>query len=211
MKILEIFNSIDGEVNAFGQGRISTFIRLSGCNLACPYCDTPDSISGSKGTEMSVEEIMAVLGNRKNVTITGGEPLIWFGNGLEELLDTLMDNECRVNIETNGTILPPEKYLRTMHMGEIGYTVDYKWETERQEFLPSFMRFNDVLKLPVSDETELLCAHAVAKVFRDECAIAFSPIISEKMSVKKVIDFLLAKNLYWVTLNAQLHKLLDLK
>jgi 7-carboxy-7-deazaguanine synthase len=211
MKVLEIFNSIDGEVNAFGQGRISTFIRLSGCNLACPYCDTPDSISGSKGTEMSVEEIMAVLGNRKNVTITGGEPLMWFGNGLEELLDTLMNNECRVNIETNGTILPPEKYLSTMYMGEIGYTVDYKWETERQIFTPSFMRFNGILKIPVSNEIELHGAYLLAKVFHDECNIAFSPIVSEGMSVNRVLEFMLQNNIHWVLLNIQIHKLLDFK
>ncbi|MGD9200341.1 MAG: radical SAM protein, partial [Chitinispirillia bacterium] len=74
IKICEIFKSIQGESTY--TGLLCTFIRLSGCNLNCSYCDTKYAFEN--GSEYSIEEILKyVKGHRCSlVEITGGEPLI---------------------------------------------------------------------------------------------------------------------------------------
>ena len=81
MQVTEIFRSIQGESTYAGLPCI--FVRLTGCNLRCVWCDTEYSFYGGKS--MSVEEILEVVsdfsdsGNRRRVNlveITGGEPLL---------------------------------------------------------------------------------------------------------------------------------------
>ncbi|MHA1585232.1 MAG: radical SAM protein, partial [Promethearchaeota archaeon] len=64
--VMEIFDSIQGEGSWIGIP--ATFIRLSGCNLRCSWCDTKESWENAQ--EMSIEEILSKV-NRKNVIITG--------------------------------------------------------------------------------------------------------------------------------------------
>ena len=72
MRIAEIFLSIQGEARQLGMP--TWFIRTSGCNYNCSFCD---SKYAKNGTEMSIEEIIkAVKGKSKNVVITGGEPYL---------------------------------------------------------------------------------------------------------------------------------------
>jgi 7-carboxy-7-deazaguanine synthase len=52
LQIAEIFESIHGEINGHHQGRVCTFIRTSGCNLKCPYCDTPNTQDPKYGTDL---------------------------------------------------------------------------------------------------------------------------------------------------------------
>lgn len=117
LKVLEIFHSIDGE--GLRTGELATFVRLAGCNLACRFCDTAYSIKPKDDTiqEMSVDEIISNV-KYKNVTITGGEPLLQ-----EETLDlikALCEKDFKVNVETNGTI-----GIKFRHEN-LFYTVDYK-------------------------------------------------------------------------------------
>lgn len=100
--IVEIFSSIQGEGCLMGTP--ATFIRLSGCNLSCPWCDTKVSWKDN-GNEMSVAEIVAKV-DKTFVVITGGEPLI---HDLEPLLKGLQEKGSYVAIETNGTIEIPEE------------------------------------------------------------------------------------------------------
>ncbi|MEM1582972.1 MAG: 7-carboxy-7-deazaguanine synthase QueE, partial [Candidatus Bathyarchaeia archaeon] len=74
MKISEIFFSIEGE--GIEIGRPEVFVRLSGCNLRCSWCDTKYALKNGK--EMSIEEIIQEIGKYpcKNISITGGEPLL---------------------------------------------------------------------------------------------------------------------------------------
>ena len=73
MQVAEIFDSIEGE--SFNAGKLTTFVRFSGCNLKCKYCDTKWA-NIEKGLTMSKEEITEMLKNTINVTLTGGEPLL---------------------------------------------------------------------------------------------------------------------------------------
>lgn len=100
MKIIELFPSIQGESSL--QGLPCVFVRLSGCNLNCSYCDTRYARGG--GTEMTVDEIVGKVMEYAIpfVCITGGEPLLQ--KETPELAGELLKHGCRVSVETNGTI-----------------------------------------------------------------------------------------------------------
>jgi 7-carboxy-7-deazaguanine synthase len=102
MRIAELFYSIQGEGKLMGVP--STFVRASGCNLRCVWCDTPYSSWDPEGPEMSAEEIVGkVAGFRaKHVVITGGEPLIM--PDIEPLCAALKANNHHITIETAATV-----------------------------------------------------------------------------------------------------------
>lgn len=105
MRIAEIFHSIQGEGALAGVP--SVFVRTSGCNLRCVWCDTPYASWRPEGPEMSVEAIVAEtrrLGAR-HVVLTGGEPMI--ARGIHKLAAALRADGRHVTIETAATI-PPE-------------------------------------------------------------------------------------------------------
>jgi len=111
LSVVEIFNSLQGEgVNI---GKPSTFIRLAGCPLRCSWCDTRYSWDVNAGKWMSVRDIVSeasLLGIRRHVVITGGEPLIWVRRGLEELACAFRDLGAEVEVETSG-VRPPSPEL----------------------------------------------------------------------------------------------------
>jgi 7-carboxy-7-deazaguanine synthase len=104
MRIAEIFHSIQGE--GLLAGVPSIFIRTSGCNLRCHWCDTPYASWKPEGPEMSIEEILKKLTewNCDHVVLTGGEPMI--APDLPELATALKEQKKHITIETAGTILP---------------------------------------------------------------------------------------------------------
>jgi 7-carboxy-7-deazaguanine synthase len=99
MKITEIFTSIQGETSFAGLP--FTFVRLTGCNLRCSYCDTQYAYEG--GTELSLSEILAEIQKRgiPRVVITGGEPLLQ--KETLTLCDILIKKGFTVLLETNGS------------------------------------------------------------------------------------------------------------
>jgi len=100
MKICEIFASIQGESSYAGLP--CTFIRLTGCNLRCIYCDT--TYAYAEGSERSEEEIIGIVRDSgvKLVEITGGEPLMQ--KDVYPLIERLLDNGYAVLVETNGSM-----------------------------------------------------------------------------------------------------------
>lgn len=100
--VLEIFNSIQGEGDHMGKP--CTFIRLAGCNLACPWCDTKGSWkdSGAPVTQMTEQEI-ADKCVRKYVVITGGEPTLYDLGVLCKAIHSQPDRRIYISVETNGT------------------------------------------------------------------------------------------------------------
>src|SRR5215472_10112673 len=76
LKIAELFYSLQGEGSLLGVP--SVFIRTSGCNLRCSWCDTPYTSWNPEGREMTIDEIVAETRRHhaRHVVITGGEPLI---------------------------------------------------------------------------------------------------------------------------------------
>lgn len=102
IKVNEIFYSIQGEGTY--TGRPAVFIRLSGCNLKCPFCDTDFSTYTSM-TEEEIVDMVNEIGNRCGfVVITGGEPTL---QDCTLLIDKLQTNGYYVAMESNGTRLAP--------------------------------------------------------------------------------------------------------
>ena len=96
MKVNEIFYSLQGE--GYHVGTAAVFVRLSGCNLRCPFCDTQHE----SGTEMSEEEIAAEVAKypARLVVVTGGEPSLQL---TRSFVNALHDLDKMVAVETNGT------------------------------------------------------------------------------------------------------------
>lgn len=106
-KINEIFYSIQGE--GLHAGRPAHFIRFSGCNLHCPFCDTKHE----EGVMMTDEEILEKINFGSNmVVLTGGEPSLFIDEQFIRKLNNLGKYVC---IETNGTHeLPKGKFFVTL-------------------------------------------------------------------------------------------------
>ena len=96
MIISEIFQSHQGE--GLNTGQFCTFIRFSGCNLSCSFCDTKYA---KVGIETSIEEILPKLSS--HIVFTGGEPFL-HEKAMYEIINT--KNPVYVEVETNGTIIP---------------------------------------------------------------------------------------------------------
>jgi len=100
LEVNEIFRSIQGEGTRAGLR--CTFVRLTGCNLNCTWCDTP--YARSEGRTMSLAEVLRQVQQLscRRVEVTGGEPLIQ--PATPELLRRLCDAGCETLLETNGSL-----------------------------------------------------------------------------------------------------------
>lgn len=105
MKIAEIFASIQGE--GFLSGTPSIFVRTSGCNLRCWYCDTPYASWNPEGDDLSVDDILGEVTQHdaRHVVLTGGEPMLFAE--LIPLASRLRGLGYHVTIETAGTLYLP--------------------------------------------------------------------------------------------------------
>ena len=199
LNVVEIFQSIQGEgANA---GRSAIFIRLSGCNKACWYCDT----DWSKGDSMSVSQILDEVKKYSksdeypnNLIIwTGGEPTLQLTN---EVLDYF--SEYYNCIETNGTNPVPSKIQYISCSPKVSPEI-LKVNFERVNELRYPISVGDLLpdisELPEADN------YFVSPVFLGEEKKRFQQVDE---NVKYAIDFV-SMNPKW-RLSLQLHKLLNI-
>jgi 7-carboxy-7-deazaguanine synthase len=100
LRIIEIFASIQGESSHAGLPFV--FVRLSGCNLRCRYCDTAYAWEG--GEDLPLEIVLSQVESFgiPRVAVTGGEPLLQ--PGAFDLVRALLDRGCLVLVETNGAV-----------------------------------------------------------------------------------------------------------
>jgi len=106
LKIAEIFYSVQGEGGLVGVPSI--FIRTSGCNLRCSWCDTPYASWHPEGEELSIDRILELTAEyraARHVVLTGGEPMIM--PGIVELSERLRERGMHITIETAGTLHAP--------------------------------------------------------------------------------------------------------
>src|SRR5687768_15338606 len=105
MKISEIFYSLQGEGKLAGVP--SVFVRASGCNLRCTWCDTPYASWNPEGEDVPVAQIVERVAahNTRHVILTGGEPMIM--PDVVELCAALKARDFHVTIETAATAYQP--------------------------------------------------------------------------------------------------------
>lgn len=104
MLIAEIFHSIQGEGELTGVPSI--FIRTSGCNLRCRWCDTPYASWDPEGEDLAIDEIVrrATAYPSRHCVLTGGEPMV--AKGIHHLAQALRAGGRHITIETAATIAP---------------------------------------------------------------------------------------------------------
>lgn len=221
-KVIEIFGSIDGEGRRAGE--LTTFIRLSGCNLKCSWCDTNYSQDGKCGEFMSLEEIMDKVREigYHNITVTGGEPLIH--NEVDKLLATLSEENYDVNVETNGSKDPTPYIKDTKHYKNVWFTIDYKAKSsgmQKAMKIENFysLRDKDVIKFVVGNRQELEDALIVLTQLESHWSlyglngnmpplVYFSPVFGMIEPVE-IVEFMKEKNLSkFVRVQLQLHKII---
>lgn len=105
MFIAEIFHSLQGEGSLIGVP--SVFIRTSGCNLRCSWCDTPYTSWQPEGEQRSLDEILAQVAAfpARHIVVTGGEPMI--APEIVPLTERLRAHGLHITIETAGTVFAP--------------------------------------------------------------------------------------------------------
>lgn len=194
LNVMEIFHSIDGE--GIRAGELTTFIRLAGCNLACKYCDTAYSINPKSEAVMKMEvHDIADKVLYQNVTITGGEPLLQ--SEVVDLCIALSERGISVNVETNGTIVPP--VVPDIGSGTF-FTVDYKTDCSGYEDKMSaqvFQRLSekDVIKCVVASRQDLENALKNLKTWlpnlgeKNSPWVYFSPVFG-KIQPREIVDFM---------------------
>ena len=206
LEVVERFVSINGE--GAHAGELAAFIRFKGCNLCCSYCDTswanePDAKASPTSVEELVSWVKAV--NVRNVTITGGEPLLQ--KDIEPLVAALKD--YRVEIETNGS-MPLSRLAEIEHRPV--FTMDYKLPgsgMERYMNTANFALLNshDSVKFVVGSEEDLNRAAEIIDRFKliDRCHVYFSPVFG-KIEPARIVEFMTERNLNGVRIQLQLHK-----
>ncbi len=170
MKVAEIFRSLQGEGR--NQGLPCTFVRLSGCNLRCRWCDTPDALQD--GTAMNIPEVVSAVRRLpgRYVCITGGEPLLQ-KEELVPILHTLASAGYKIDIETNGTI----GFSELHQFASICMDVKCPSSGERSDLsLLAMLSSNDSVKYVVADEADCRYAEGVMRTYRPTAEQIFSPV-----------------------------------
>ncbi len=202
MKVCELFTSIQGESTYAGLP--CTFIRLSGCNLRCSYCDT--SYAYEEGEDMSVSAIMKKVEEAGVglVEITGGEPFLQQSDMID-LAKNLLDAGYTVLIETNGTFS-----IRPIDRRAI-LIMDVKTPASGMSVENDFSNFEcisdkDEIKFVISDREDYLWSKKVVQEhgLASKCTVLFSPVYGT-LDPADLVRWIIEDRLP-VRLNMQLHK-----
>lgn len=204
LQVIEIFASLQGESSFAGLPCV--FIRLSGCNLRCSYCDTTYAFEG--GEWLSVEQILSEVEkfNIPLVELTGGEPLCQKES--IQLMQVLIDSGYRVLLETNGSLSiadVPQEVIRIIDYklkgsGESGSFAEVNYE---------LLKSGDEIKFVISDRADYLEAKRwVESRGREGFNLLFSPV-SKRLKPELLAKWILEDALA-VRFQIQLHKVLGI-
>lgn len=200
LRITEIFHSIQGESSHVG--RPCVFVRLTGCNLRCVWCDSEYTFTG--GTKMSIEEVLAQVASYECnlVEVTGGEPLAQ--RECLDLVTALLEAGHEVLIETSGSIdiTPVDRRARLI------LDVKCPGSGEADKNLWSNLEAlhpHDELKFVILDRRDYEWARDLVRERRlDRWTVLFSPVW-ETMDLKSLAEWMLADRVP-ARLQTQLHK-----
>lgn len=200
LRVTEIFYSIQGE--STHAGRPCAFVRLTGCNLRCRWCDSEYTFTGGEKMELDVVmERIRSYGCRL-VEVTGGEPLAQ--SECFELIQRLCDEEFEVLIETSGSIDitpvdPRAKIILDIKCPGSGEVAKNRWENL------DHLRPHDEIKFVIADRTDYEWTREVIEQKQlNRWTVLLSPVWGE-MEMKSLAEWMLADHLP-ARLQTQLHK-----
>ena len=201
MKVCEIFASIQGESTYAGLPCI--FVRMTGCNLRCKYCDT--TYAYDQGSEMTVEDIIDAVRffGFNLVEITGGEPLLQRDTGA--LISLLLNMEFKVMVETNGSADIGDIDRRATIIMDVKTPGSGMSDSMRIENI-ALLKKSDELKFVITDKVDYDWARAMVRQFSlsGKCTVLFSPVYG-KLEPLELSKWIIADKLP-VRINLQLHK-----
>ncbi|MBR4555423.1 MAG: putative 7-carboxy-7-deazaguanine synthase QueE [Ruminococcus sp.] len=211
--LAESFVSINGE----GQfaGKLALFLRFTGCNLRCSWCDTMwANAKDAPHTLCSTQHLLDTAKRAKedhgicHVTLTGGEPLLQ--EGLPELCDGLDSLGLMTEIETNGAV-PLAPFLEKCSSSPC-ITMDYKLPASGMEdrmCLENFplLREKDTLKFVCATQEDLDRAAQIISKYKPVCAVFLSPVFGS-IEPADMVEFMKKNRLGRARLQLQLHKLI---
>lgn len=203
LRTCEVFKSIQGESSRAGM--VCSFVRLTGCNLSCRYCDTV--YARDEGTDRSVESILSEVKAHRTtlVEITGGEPLLQ--PETPALCREFIEAGYTVLVETNGTIdlsIVPTPAVRIVDIkgpssGHAGSFIEANFGRLREV---------DECKFVVADRADFDWSLEVVRTRRlDTIAlVVFSPDM-RLLAPRELAEWIVAENAP-VRLGVQLHKII---
>jgi|YNPBryantNP2012_1023418.scaffolds.fasta_scaffold07319_3 7-carboxy-7-deazaguanine synthase len=203
MIVNEIFYSIQGEGSWVGLPNI--FIRTTGCNLRCSFCDT--TYAYSQGSEMSINDIIREVKRYpcRFICVTGGEPLLQ--PDIQELLDTLINKGYSICVETNGSLSVESLTSKRSLM----ISLDVKCPSSNMHRMMhlyniSLLRPLDQLKFIVKDKEDYSYAKKIINSYKPSCSVFLQPVhngIDPKVLSKWILDDGLP-----VRISLQIHKII---
>jgi len=205
MKINEIFLSVQGEGISLGLPTI--FIRTTGCNLRCEWCDT--KYAYHKGKEMKVSQILQRCKKFgfKRVCITGGEPLLQ-KKELVILTKLLIKNKFEIQIQTNGSLdikgLPAESII-ALDMKCPSSKMNDKMRYENLKLIKE----KDAVIFIIGDKKDYQFAKKIIKKYKLErkTNVLLQPVYQNKKFTQTLIKNILKDRLR-VRFGLQLHKII---
>ena len=218
MQITEIYKSIQGESTYAGIPCV--FVRLTGCNLRCSWCDSEFSFYGGRKMtpEAVFDEVLQLSHGRGLVEITGGEPMLQ-EREVVPLMDRLVASGYKVLLETSGERILKQVPKEVIKIVDVKCPHSGEPDTFALENLESLNQHDEV-KFVLSDRTDyefardFVAHHQLADRVH---AVLFSPAFRKDASGERdtshclldpqqLADWLLADNLH-VRLSLQIHKL----
>ena len=211
MKVVEKFVSINGEGPRAGE--LAVFLRFKGCNLRCSYCDTmwanePDCPYVEETPRDLYDYVKST--KIKNVTLTGGEPLLQ--QDMNRLLKLLTeDEELRVEVETNGAV--NLKMFSTKKTRPV-FTMDYKlpssqWEHAMLTGNFSVLDKEDTVKFVCGSPEDMERAVEIIEKYDliNRCHVYFSPVFG-KIEPEAMVQYMIQNEINDVRLQIQMHKII---
>jgi len=201
VKVCEIFASIQGEGRSIG--RSTVFVRLSGCNLRCSWCDT--SYALDNGKNMSVGDIVKKVTefNLGSVCITGGEPMVQLAP-LRDLIKELKRIGFQITLETNGTLYD-EWIFNAVDCVSMDIKPPSSGVKSNVDLLKK-LSSKDQVKIIVADDKDYEFAKEILK--KTSVEVILQPLGGVNM--KRIIDKVLTDRLD-VRVLPQLHKIIGVR
>ena len=203
LHINEIFHSIQGE--SIHAGRPCVFVRLTGCNLRCSWCDTEYAFH--EGRPMSVADVLEQVAGYgcRCVEVTGGEPLLQ--PEAIDLMRELIAAGYEVLLETGGSLSIEGVPAGVCRIVDVKCPASGEHQANRWANL-ELLRPGDELKFVIADRADYdwAVAHVRERGLGAECPVIFSPV-HDAVSGGELADWVLRDRLP-VRVQLQLHKLL---